>query len=698
MHTIALAVLLAVKGTLCFGPKDCTPTTAVQADVKPADADRRFVWTSDDGAKVIVGTIPAKATALDLEAKEPPAHDVTLTLHGETRRGWPSDVRFKLVQGKGEWEWVEPAKSAGKPLTIHLPAGRYELQIAAEHHRTDRRRFDARSDVAFHDVTLAPLPIITGRVVTLKKTDDDQPAKEVAVANAQILVAQRPPAGGQIATVTKPQATADEQGVFRTELGEPEPFEIIVTYPGLANRLIHLALASSETDLGVIRMSPGSKMSVHLDRADSLRGRTLRVTLYQRSPMQYENTFLDRKEAKPASDDFVFENLGEGEYYVIVSGDEPLENLTTVVSMQKDDVTRKIRIAPFTLAGSVKIGEEPLREGRAALNDYHHTWQADTPIDGEGRFTSTMWQRDQMSGFVTSKELGPLSVEGVVSLEGDPAPWDIRFKRRTISGRIFDEETKQPIANATLELVITAKSSAFYSSAHVRDDGTFSIAAMKDGAYDLQAKAPDHVALSKSVTVAETDESQSVDFPLGHGVQQTIAFVWPSGEPIANAMIVEGVARDGHNPAWYSSTDAGGKLDLRSPPNTARTLFVIPKEGSFAPVHVPAATADAQPMRVVVPMPAAGLAFKIETAEHKPGIGIPAMRYNGEWIPFSVVSSLRYRMAGSTGGYPLLPSGAYELWVKPNRPRDNSVPSWEPVRVGLDSGEQAVTLTLPPLP
>jgi hypothetical protein len=43
---------------------------------------------------------------------------------------------------------VAPAKAAAKPMTIHLPAGRYELQIAAEHHRTDKRRFDAHADVA----------------------------------------------------------------------------------------------------------------------------------------------------------------------------------------------------------------------------------------------------------------------------------------------------------------------------------------------------------------------------------------------------------------------------------------------------------------------------------------------------------------------------------------------------------------------
>jgi hypothetical protein len=701
MHIIAFALLFAVKGTLCFSPKDCTPATAAKLDVTAASTDRRFVWMSDDGAKVVIGTIPAKTTAIDLEATESPAHDVTLTLHGEAKRGWPNDVHFKLTQGKSGWEWIEPAKVATKPMTIHLPAGRYELQIAAEHHRTDKRRFDAHSDVALRDVTLAPLPVISGRVVTQKKAADEQPAKDVPVANAQILVAQRPAGGGQITTTTKPQASTDEQGAFRTELPEPEPFEIVVAYPGLAKRLVHLALSAPDTVLGVIRMSPGSKMNVHLDRADSLRGRTLHVTLYERSPMQYENTFIDRKGAKSGSDDFVFENLGEGEYYVVVSGDEPLENLTTVVQMKNEDVTQEIRIAPFTLAGSVKLGEEPVGEGRAGINERHHTWQAESPIDAEGRFGGSMWQRDMLSGFVTTKELGTLPVDSEVKLEGDPAPWDIRFKRRTISGRIFDEETKQPIANATLGMVITAKSSGFYSSAPVHDDGTYSIVAMKDGSYDLQAKAPDHVALSKSIAVAETDGSQSVDFPLGRGVQQTIEFVWPTGEPVANAFIVEGVARDGYNPAWMANTDAAGKLDLRSPANTARTLFIIPKEASFAPVHVPAATADAQPMHVVVPAATGSLTLNIVTSDQKPARGRPEMRYNGEWVPASVLTSLSIRSGMGGGGihYTNLPAGAYELWVEPARKVIvDAVPSREPVRVGLSGGEQTVTVELPTVP
>jgi hypothetical protein len=696
MHAIALALLLAVKGTLCFSPKDCTPTTATKLDVTAASTDRRFVWMSDEGGKVVIGAIPAKTTAIDLEAKEPAAHDVTLTLHGEARRGWPNDVHFELTQGKTEWEWIAPAKVATKPMTIHLPAGRYELQIGAEHHRTEKRRFDAHADVALREVTLAPLPVITGRVVTQKKATDDQPAKDVPVANAQILVAQRPAGVGQIATTTKRQASTDEQGAFRTELPEPEPFEIVVAYPGLANRLVHLALSAPDTDLGVIRMSPGSKMTVHLDRADSLRGRTLHVTLYEHSPMQYENTFVDREEAKSGSDDLVFEDLGEGEYYVVVTGDDPLENLTTVVQMKNEDLTQQIRIAPFTLAGSVKLGEEPVREGHIGVNELHHTWQAETPIDGEGRFGGSMWQRDLLFGFVTSKEFGTLPVDGQVKLEGEPAPWDIRFKRRTISGRIFDEETKQPIANATLGLVVTAKGSALYVNTPVHDDGTYSIVAMRDGSYDLQAKASDHVALSKSVTVAETDGSQSVDFPLGHGVQQTIEFVWSTGEPVANAFVVEGVARDGHNPAWMANTDAAGKLDLRSPVNTARTLFIIPKEGSFAPVHVPAATADGQPIRVVVPAGTASLTVNVVTSDQKPARGRPEMRYNGEWLPASVLQYLGMR-AGANH-YTLLPAGAYEVWAEPLRSAGEVVPSRPPVRVGLNSGEQAVTVELPGVP
>src|SRR5947209_15825624 len=127
----------AEKGTICFGT-DCTPATGSTFDVKPADIERRFVWTSSDGSRFILGMLPAKATSVDLQQKD--AHNVALTVRGDVQRGWPVETRFAIMAGKDSgWQWDVPAKVMAKPVSIRMLRGAYFMQIAAAHPKQDRR-------------------------------------------------------------------------------------------------------------------------------------------------------------------------------------------------------------------------------------------------------------------------------------------------------------------------------------------------------------------------------------------------------------------------------------------------------------------------------------------------------------------------------------------------------------------------------
>ena len=65
----AIAAADTPKGTLCFGgEKNCIATKGFAFDIKPADTDRQFVWTSDDGANVVLGNAPANPQGLALPA------------------------------------------------------------------------------------------------------------------------------------------------------------------------------------------------------------------------------------------------------------------------------------------------------------------------------------------------------------------------------------------------------------------------------------------------------------------------------------------------------------------------------------------------------------------------------------------------------------------------------------------------------
>jgi len=678
------------KGTICFGT-DCTPVTGTAFDVKPADVERRFVWTSADGSRFILGTLPAKATSVDLQQKE--AHNVTLSVRGDAQRGWPVETRFGIAAGKDSgWRWSVPAKVMAKPISIRMLPGAYLMQIGAEHHKADRRPIRiATADLPLQ-VILAPLPVVTGRVVTMKKSGDEKEPKETPVAGAQVARSD-----------AKIIGSANEQGAFRIEVTDPQTEELVISSPGLGTHVVPLHILTVETDLGVIRLSSGVKLTIHIARADGVRPKALHAQLTEASKTQYENTNITSRELKAGDDDLVFADLSEGEYYVTLSGDGPLEKLTTAIPMKAKDVSNEIRLVPFQLQGTVHLGKEPLRNGSVGVHDQYHTWSAEVPIDADGHFGGPMWQTEGIGAWVSSKEIGSLPVDHEATLEGDPATWDITFRRRLITGRIFDADTKEPIEHAGLYMELETKSqsptgeaglSRLYAVLNVEEDGTYSFLATKDGVYDLEATAPDHVPQKTTIDIGAEDESKTADFPLSKGIEQIIAFVWPNGDPVANAMVIEGVARDGHNPAWMGGTDPSGRLKVRMRTADTKTLFIVPNEGSFAEVHVVAD--ETKPLRVVVPQPAASLVVTFKDSELKSvGAGL-AMRWNGEWVPGSVVMRLKKTRADAGGlRVSLLPAGSYELWGFRGPQPLFAPPPREPVHVGLSSGEQAVDITVP---
>ncbi len=696
MKTLVVVLLLQassvladepVKGTICFG-KDCTSVTGSTFDVRPAGIERRFVWTSTDALRVVLGRLAANATTVDLSPKD--ARNVTLSVRGDAQRGWPVETRFAIAESPDQqWRWTIPAKLTGKAMSIRVTPGAYTMMIGADHHKGVRRQLkvDAR-DVDLREIILGPVPAVAGRVVTVTRSGDGGEPKETAVAGVQVARSD-----GKIIAAT------DEQGAFRAELLEPLTKELVFLSLGLATRVVPLNILATDTDLGVVKLSSGVKLSVHLVRADALKAKGMRAVLAEASKTEYENTNIATREVKPGEDDVVFPDLSEGTYYVTLTGDGPLEKLTTAIPVKTQDVSEQIHLKPFQLRGTVHLGNDPLHEGTVGVHDRDHTWTVDLPIDTEGRFGGTMWQADGIGGWVNSKETGSLPIDEAPILTGDPALWEVRFRRRFIAGRIFDEETKMAVPSASMHLQLETRSdngmgmSQLYTGVRVDNDGTYSIAATRDGIYDVSVTTPDHVVANKTIELKQDDGSSTTDFPLTRGMEQVIDFVWATGEPVAQGFVIEGVARDGHNPGWSAMTDGNGRLSLRMRSGERKTLFIVPRQGSFAVVHV--AAGEETPMRMVVPQPVGSLVMNFQDSDRKPVLAGAAIRWNGEWLPASVVGRLNItRLDPGSLRFALLPSGSYELWgMHAGRPA-LAPPPREPVHVGLSGGEQTVEITV----
>jgi len=677
------------RGTICFqGAKsDCSATAGMTFNVAPSTTARRFVWTSEDGVRVVAGSVAPNQATLDLADQS--LREVTLSLTGSRARGWPVDVRMTLERGKTTWDWIVPAKSVTKLRSISVAPDDYALTLAAAHHRGNRGRFHAQKNVALGEIALRPLPAISGRVVQLAE------GRETGVAGAQILRGDG-----------KLHATADEQGAFHSELSEPFPNDLLVVHPGLATRVIALGQLQPEKDLGVIRLERGVTIALHVKRPDAIERQPIGLQLFHRSE-QHSLAQVAERQLKAGEADAVFNDISAGHYVLLASGGEPMARLSTDIDVTDADVQKEIRIAPFRLEGSVRLGETTLHDGTIDISDRDQNWRQELPIGTDGRFTATMWQDGTVRGWVKSKDLGGSGMPVTSpALGADPSSWDISFKRRFIAGRVTDEESGAPIAEAEIRLEFSHGRSNLYTSVVPDTEGTYSILATEEGTYDLTVSARDRMTTKATVQIAEQDESRKVDFVMSRGIETGLDVVWATGGAVAGAQVLDGVARDGHNAERYYRTDGAGHVTLRMKRDETRTLAILPHEGSFAIAHVIASSdkGEKTTQHVMVPPPVGSLNVTVRDANGELAFGAVVMRYNGEWIPFPASGRLRTERAGK-GQMRIqqLPAGVYELWAVnagqgPGQAARATAgpPLRSPLTVSLTAGEKDAELTAGP--
>ncbi|HEY6136330.1 MAG TPA: hypothetical protein VI670_01040 [Thermoanaerobaculia bacterium] len=662
--------VLLLAATLCFG-HDCRPVDGTKFAIKPSDQSRQFVWTSADAKSVVFGTAAAKAAELDVAGND--LRDVTLSVRGNAARGWPAETTLAIQtspQKAPEWTSAIAAKDIAKLTALRVPRGRVILSIAAPHHATARRALPADGNVALREVTLAPLPIVSGKVVKRGEKGDEP------LMGAQVT---RP--DGKLA------ATTDEQGAFRAELSDPVPDELVVLHAGFGAKVVPLAKQlPPEQDLGAIQLAAGHALTVHVKLPDGVDPKKVHVALWQETPGRNDYTPIRSFVMAGKAGDFAFADLAPATYHVIVSGEGPLEHLSADVKMGDKDEEKSITVAPFRVEGTAKVGQRPIAAGSVGMND-RTRWETEMPIR-DGKFGGVLWQTGVVHAWLRTDEAR--NSFSSPELGADPTAWTIELKDRRIAGRIFDAETKAPVERAELRIETATASSRGYMAGTVQPDGSYSVLTSEDGTYTLKVSAPRYMNETAKFDFAPADtDSQSHDFALTRGVAARLEVVTPAGQPIAGAMIVDGVNSDGHNPDRFFSTGPDGRATVQMKPNEVRTLWVIPREGSFAVARV---SAGEKPVQIVVPPPAGALKLNIKREEKAKLYAAVVLRWNGELVPQPVM----LRVGSDFGKLDRLPAGAYDVWsvlLQPGvamwAPLTGYVPPWPPVRVGLTGGEAA---------
>jgi Carboxypeptidase regulatory-like domain len=648
-------ILALLAGTLCVLSNgkltNCTPTTGALIKLQPAAESRRVVWTSDDGKRLAVAWIAPNADVLDLGKLD----EIALRISGDPQRGWPADLRIV----DRNFTVTVPAKNVAKLTTLSLTPSRYLVAFQAEHHLTERRDFDldaVRTHIDAGEIRLRPLPLVTGSVVA---------GKDVPVAGAEI-------SSIDFQHVSTHLGTTDDKGAFRFELPERIVQAIVIARAGVGTKALPVdQLARGDHDFGVIRLVAGVPITINVVRPDA---KPLTVTLLRRDRGVYGGTRVSSQTL--AADRVTFDAVAPGEHYVLVEGSAPLERMSVPVKIEKP-ATVDIRIEPYTLAGRVALGGEPLAGAEVAIYPRDESWRVPLRAAADGTFGGTAWQHGVLRGAMKHMRLEPVGL--IVDSPELPSAWNIDIGKRTITGRVYDAETKAPLSGdvrSDAAVWYGEKDRAgVYGGAYSDRDGNFTILAVWSGKYELSVTRPDYLPKHVTVEIADNDGSKQVEFALERGNVQLLVLRWPDGEPLFDAAVLDG-------DVLYRS-DARGSALIRGVGGEVHTLYVLPKEGSIAVVHLPIGGKDAKPVEAIVGRPAGALRIMATFSDGTPFAGDVFLRFNGELIPPNIVK--RY------GFLEHLPAGMYEVGVMPW-----SGPPKEPgVRVRISSGEERVQITVP---
>jgi hypothetical protein len=671
MKRLAALFLVALPlqaGTLCFvAPKEkpkCSSADGPKVAIAPADVERTFVWSSSDGKNVVAGVAAAKSESIDLADKS--LKTVTLSVRGSKLRGWPADLRVMLAgPNKRAWGWEIAAKRVESLATLRVAPAAYTLMLSADRHLVERRRVDAQNEVALKEIVLKPVPAAHGRVVS---------AKEEAISSATIAL----PNGDVI-------ANTNEQGGFEVELKEPLPENLVVRAPGYGTKFVPLQTANAEQDLGAIKLETGRKLTLRIERpvGESFPVKVLvernLVSRFVRKATVAERTL------EGDADTVVIPDLGATEYEVTLRGQEPLERVKLRVAVEESDVEKTVKIEPFRVDIYAKLGNEPLHDAKISMQ------MDELQLDEQGHAGGIAWQHGRWSGFLNSKLIGGGQFVNSPDLGTDPSRWDISLPARFIKGRVVDADTKEPIRALQMRLQMTYKDGHSYTSISTDAEGRFSVLAAMAGTYELTIQPPDYVPRTEKFEIADDSVTIEKDILVEHGNQVTIEAQWANGAAVASAAAYEGVASDGYNPARSYQLDGAGRLKIAVGKNERRTIFILPREGSFGVAHLDASSST---VRVVVPPPAGALTIHFVDDSGKPTGAAAGLTFNGERLPYSVAGRLPQPPGrGAFGVVQLLqlPAGTYQ--VQPLLGR-NFEPAGPPKTVGLSVGEATVEIAV----
>ena len=667
-----------VSGQLCIANvdelvdrmSDCSEASLNPIPIERNSYDRAFLWVRNDGMKLVTGVIPAGSETVNLSA--PDLVDFGVQFSSSDSDQWPLPVRLELRKELDTplWTIEVPAITAAALRELRAPADVRMIVGRVAHHAVLDIRLPETGPAPrpLGEIVFQRFPVISGSVIG----SNDGAGIFGAIVDAG-------PTSGKIPT--------DTLGEFEFEVsGGGWPESLLVSAPGKGSVVVPVPKVRRNVRLPAIRMQPGGSLRVGVEHDADLTVELLALV---------ENKKRDVATHRLASgtSETVFENLAAGEYLLRVRGEGPLQQHGSRVRLEPgEDRIVDISLSSAKLEVITLKGDEPVAGADLNLQHSEADWRGFVTTDGEGRVSEPLWQTGRF-GIIVSSTGKPIHFL-VRELQGSKTiPLQIDIPARRVGGRITDSDTGNPVAGARIILEVDDGTIGSQLAAEAASDGTFEYLSVGAGRHKLSVSAEGFAPATLSYNVIETDGDQNLTIKMDRAVPVVVSVVTPEGHAIAAASVIDGI---GH----IRTTDVAGRIIIPFRPTETKTLWIVPREGSFAVTHVTAAGADEKLVTVVVPPGSATFDFEAKTADDAMTSSVVLLvRFNGQPLPRSVLDALfshqgtLFRIANGRGSVARMPVGLYEFWPYVNG--QHSVGSMPPsaIRVAAQPGVNTISMT-----
>jgi hypothetical protein len=392
--------------------------------------------------------------------------------------------------------------------------------------------------------------------------------------------------------------------------------------------------------------------------------------------------------SKSGTREATFTGIEPGVYRAVMHGEGPLQRLAAKVVVGRADV-RRVELAPKPRPALIRVtrGGKPAAGTFVELMHTESQWRAKVPSGVE----TELWEGGTFTLAVRGSGLVTPFV-GRIELHGGEVAIDI--PAGTVGGFVRDA-TGAAVANAAVMLKTTVAGRGGTVRTATDGMGRFDFTAVRAGRQSVRVAAPGYL-WSEPVTF--DGDTRDLDVAVDHGVSRQLTVAAADGTPIAGAYIA---AVSGSAVVATSLSDADGKATIATT-NGGATLFVVPKDGSFAIRRI---GADEKRVRVDVPAAAASLEVALLTTSGTPIPDISLLlRYNGELVPPDVARELERRqrlkfVSGSDGRvvFARVPRGVYELWPYGSEEEAEAIVASAsaleaPANVQVVTGENRITM------